>query len=113
MIDGLSVHRLPDGPALNVSLVEGYAQSFYIVIGFKVSMQLTRSAHHSGSTADGSLDGHLIGILLASHFQTGVKGNGVEPEIRSYLVALRCMSRVNDSIASSMEGDTVDLGKGL
>ena len=80
-VDGLAVHGLPQGAALNVGAVEANAQGLHVVVGLAVGGGRRGLVDDTGGASDGALDHGAVGLVLTLYPQRGVERGCAEPEV--------------------------------
>ena len=81
LVDGLLVHRLPEGARLDVCGIESHAHCLYVIAGLTVGDCRRGGVGYARSSINSSGDDLLVGVLLSFDFQFGVERSCAEPEV--------------------------------
>ena len=81
LVDGLLVHRLPEGARLDVCGIESHAHCLYVIVGLTVGDCRRGGVGYARSSTNSSGDDLLVGVLLSFDFQFGVERSCAEPEV--------------------------------
>lgn len=76
LVDGLLVHRLPEGAGFDAGLVERHAQGLDVGVRLAVGVGGRRGVGHAGGASDRTGDHLGIGAFLSAHFPVRVDGGG-------------------------------------
>ena len=80
-IDGLLVHGLPHGSALDFLAQHPHTHGLDVVVGLAVGDGTIDLMDDARGTAHGSLDDFPVGVLLPTDLHAGVEGHGAEPVV--------------------------------
>ena len=110
LIDGLLVHGLPYGTALNFLVKHKDTEGFDVFVGLAIGGGGFYGFDDTGSTSDGGLDDFLIGVLLPLDMDVGVYGGGTEPIVG---IKYRFMGQGVKGNGLLVDVDAGDVGKEL
>ena len=80
-IDGLLVHGLPHGSALDFLAQHPHTHGLDVIIGLAVGDRTIDLMNDTGCTAHSGLDDFPVGVLLPTDLHAGVEGHGAEPVV--------------------------------
>ena len=101
LINGLAVHRLPQGARLDAGGVEGEEHGLDVGVGLEVGVGRLAGMGHTCGTAHGAGDNFGIGLLLALHAKLGRQSGRAQPVVRLEVGARSLVHLVPSTLASS------------
>ena len=75
------MHGLPQRTGFDAGCIQGYPHGLDIAVRLAVGMERSGGVGHSGCSAHGTLNGRLIGVLLAPDTQLRIYDDSVQPVI--------------------------------